>query len=73
MLESVSPLPTLSRGYAVLRSKSGSVVSQVTALELDQDLQGQLQDGSFSAKVTEIKPGDTLNRDGAADATQEPS
>ncbi|MEL0048387.1 MAG: exodeoxyribonuclease VII large subunit [Gammaproteobacteria bacterium] len=73
MLESVSPLPTLSRGYAVLRSKSGSVVSQVTALELDQDLQGQLQDGSFSAKVTEIKPGDTLNQDGAADATQEPS
>ena len=63
MLESVSPLPTLARGYAVLRSDSGTVVSHVTDLEPGQSLQGQLQDGSFSAQVTEIKAGDTLNRD----------
>jgi hypothetical protein len=53
----------LARGYAVLRSESGTVVSHVTDLQPGQSLQGQLQDGSFSAQVTEIKPGDTLNRD----------
>ena len=73
MLESVSPLPTLARGYAVLRSDSGTVVSHVTDLQPGQSLQGQLQDGSFSAQVTEIKPGDTLNREVTTSDTQLPN
>jgi exodeoxyribonuclease VII large subunit len=73
MLESVSPLPTLARGYAVLRSESGTVVSHVTDLQPGQSLQGQLQDGSFSAQVTEIKPGDTLNREVTTSDTQLPN
>jgi exodeoxyribonuclease VII large subunit len=78
MLESVSPLPTLARGYAVLRSDSGSVISHANDLQPGQGLHGQLQDGSFSAQVTEVVPGDTLNsqdvgHDQATNPTQNPN
>ncbi len=61
MLDGVSPLPTLARGYAILRSDSTAVISRVADLAPGQSLRGQLQDGSFSAQVSEIRLGDTLN------------
>ena len=61
MLDGVSPLPTLARGYAILRSDSAAVISRVADLAPGQSLRGQLQDGSFNAQVSTIQPGDTLN------------
>ncbi len=63
MLESVSPLPTLARGYAVLRAADGSVISRGADMAPEQSLRGYVQDGSFQAQVLEITPGDGLTSD----------
>ena len=60
MLESLSPLPTLARGYTVLRDIDGTVISQVAQLQSGQQLHGQMQDGGFTATVTATRAGETL-------------
>ena len=60
MLESLSPLPTLARGYTVLRDIDGTVISQVAQLKSGQQLHGQMQDGGFTATVTATRAGETL-------------
>ena len=56
MLESLSPLPTLARGYTVLRDPSGPVISQTAELAVGQEVYGQMQDGRFTAKILDTEP-----------------
>ena len=61
MLESLSPLPTLARGYTVLRDPTGPVISQTAKLAVGQEVYGQMQDGRFTAKILDTEPGKRLN------------
>ena len=61
MLESLSPLPTLARGYTVLRDPTGSVISQAATLTVGQKISGQMQDGRFTAEILNTAPGKLLN------------
>ena len=55
-LNAVSPLATLSRGYAIVRNKNGEAITQVGAVQTAQSINVMLQDGEFEAKVSAIKP-----------------
>lgn len=48
-LETVSPLATLQRGYAIVRKEDGVVVKSTTQVEKDDRLNIQLSDGEFEA------------------------
>ena len=60
ILESLSPLPTLARGYTVVRSASGTVLSSTTDLAAGHEILGQMQDGAFTATITDVQTGITL-------------
>jgi exodeoxyribonuclease VII large subunit len=61
MLNNLSPLPTLARGYAVLRDRQGNVISDASALRPGQQIAAQLRDGRLTAEVTDIAIGATLD------------
>jgi exodeoxyribonuclease VII large subunit len=52
-LESVSPLATLRRGYAIVRGADGSLVRSVAHVETGQQISVELADGRLKANVTE--------------------
>ena len=52
-LTAVSPLATLSRGYAIVRHESGRVVRQTKDVRPADKLAVQVLDGEFHVKVTE--------------------
>ena len=55
ILEGVSPLPTLSRGYAIIRDKnSGFVLTERSQLEIGQSVVTKLSDTSFISTIEEI-------------------
>jgi exodeoxyribonuclease VII large subunit len=61
-LEAVSPLQTLSRGYAVL-SQGGATPRPVTSVSDTQPgsrLKAFLQDGALEVEVTDVLPGESL-------------
>lgn len=61
MLSNLSPLPTLSRGYAVLRDRDNTVLSDASDLSPGQNISAQLRDGRFTAEVLQVAVGATLN------------
>ena len=61
MLDSLSPLPTLARGYTVLRDPAGPVISRTAELIAGQEISGQMQDGRFTAKILDTAPGKLLS------------
>jgi exodeoxyribonuclease VII large subunit len=62
MLNNLSPLPTLSRGYAVLRDLDSTVLSDASGLSAGQHISAQLRDGRITAEVLQVAIGATLNR-----------
>ena len=55
VLESLSPLAVLQRGYSITRSKaSGMIVRQADALSIGADVNVQLAKGNFNAKIEKI-------------------
>ena len=50
-LNTVSPLATLERGYAVVKDDSGKVAPSKTALKTDDRIEILFRDGSLSAKI----------------------
>ena len=60
MLEGLSPLPTLARGYTVLRDRESNVISSVENLESGTKIQGQMKDGAFNATVIDTQIRATL-------------
>ncbi len=61
MLQSVSPLPTLGRGYALVRNAENNVVSDISRINVDQSLTTYLANGKFISTVTAIEPGAVFN------------
>ena len=55
ILESLSPLGVLQRGYSITRSMaSGMIVRQTAALNVGDDVNIQLAEGNFNAKIEKI-------------------
>ena len=56
MLEGVSPLPTLARGYAIVRSTEGRVIESADALNAGDRVTAQFAKGTVTAVVENIDP-----------------
>ena len=55
VLESLSPLGVLQRGYSITRSmSSGMIVRQAADLNIGEDVNVQLAKGKFDAKIEKI-------------------
>jgi exodeoxyribonuclease VII large subunit len=55
-LLSLSPLQTLERGYAIVRTESGDVVASAEVVSAGAHVDVTLADGGFGARVEEVKP-----------------
>ncbi|MDH4041792.1 MAG: exodeoxyribonuclease VII large subunit [Gammaproteobacteria bacterium] len=55
MLDSLSPLGTLQRGYAILTDQAGQVVSDPAQVTLGDELRGRLAKGALRLKVTGLE------------------
>jgi exodeoxyribonuclease VII large subunit len=53
-LNSISPLNTLSRGYAIVQNDNGKAISNIDDIKIEQKITVALQNGNFSAVVNEI-------------------
>ena len=53
-LNSISPLNTLSRGYAIVQSNCGTALSSIKDFNNGDEITVHLADGSFKATVTKI-------------------
>jgi exodeoxyribonuclease VII large subunit len=54
VLNAVSPLSTLSRGYAILTTESGAVVKASSQVQIGDTVTAQLHEGSFSCSVDKV-------------------
>ncbi|MGK2874515.1 MAG: exodeoxyribonuclease VII large subunit [Nocardioides sp.] len=54
--QSLSPLATLQRGYAVLQDADGHVIDTVTAADSGAEVSVRVADGRIGATVTSIEP-----------------
>jgi exodeoxyribonuclease VII large subunit len=52
-LDTVSPLATLARGYAIVRSAEGHVIRSTANIATGDNIQIQLTDGEFDATITD--------------------
>ena len=58
-LDAVSPLATLNRGYAIVSdAASGRTVSHIQAIKPGHTVRTRLADGSFTAEVKTVQPGE---------------
>lgn len=55
MLDSLSPLGTLQRGYAILTDQGGRVVSDAAAVAVGDELRARLARGQLGLKVTKVE------------------
>jgi len=55
-LDTVSPLATLTRGFAIVTRADGTLVTDAAALRVDDEIQARLARGSVAARVTGRKP-----------------
>ena len=55
LLESLSPLSVLHRGYSVTLDKKGNSLRSVTDVHAGDELQVRLDDGTLQTKVTSVK------------------
>ncbi len=56
LLDSLSPLSVLHRGYSVAMDKSGNLLRSVNDVHSGEELQVRLEDGTLQTKVTSVKP-----------------
>jgi exodeoxyribonuclease VII large subunit len=55
LLNAVSPLNTLKRGYAIVSNEEGVVLSSVQAVKAGDNIQAKLSDGELSCTVNTLK------------------
>ena len=63
MLHSVSPLPTIARGYAVVTDQTGNVVSEIADLKENTAVKTYISDGAFTATVQSVTAGEAIAQD----------
>jgi exodeoxyribonuclease VII large subunit len=63
LLEALSPLAVLQRGYAVVRDEHGTL-APLARLHVGQDIDIRMHDGRVSATVTEVHPTGSNRDDG---------
>ena len=56
-LESLNPRAVLQRGYAIARTRSGAVITDVNSLGFGDAVEVVVAKGEFGARVTDTKPG----------------
>ena len=54
-LDAVSPLATLGRGYAIVKSADGKVVKNSRLLKIGEEITTKLKKGEVISRITEIK------------------
>ncbi|MFT4518310.1 MAG: exodeoxyribonuclease VII large subunit [Halioglobus sp.] len=54
LLDSVSPLATLARGYAIMTDSEGQVVSDSSSVAIGDKVQARLSGGTLGLKVTKV-------------------
>ena len=58
-LDAVSPLATLNRGYAIVSdAATGAIISHVRETRAGRAIRAQLADGSLSAEIKSVTPGE---------------
>jgi exodeoxyribonuclease VII large subunit len=55
-LVALSPVQTLERGYAIVRTESGRVVASTADVSTGAHVDVALADGAFGARVEELSP-----------------
>ena len=60
-LDALSPLKVLERGYSVVKSSEGNIVSRLEQVSIGDALEVSLKDGKIDCKVVEMKQGGNLN------------
>lgn len=55
-LHLLSPLATLTRGYAILEQQNGRLITQSAALQIGQSIRARLADGILSCDIQQIEP-----------------
>jgi len=58
-LRALSPQSTLDRGYAVIRSESGKVITSPNDVSVGEKLLVRIASGSLKARVTDVDPSDS--------------
>jgi exodeoxyribonuclease VII large subunit len=53
LLDTVSPLKTLGRGYSIIRDGNNAVIKSVSGIRAGDSLKGQLADGEVLFAVTQ--------------------
>ena len=56
LLNSLSPLSVLHRGYSVAVDKSGNLLRSINDVQSGEELKVRLEDGTIQTKVTSVKP-----------------
>jgi len=56
ILDAVSPLRVLSRGYAVVKDENDINITSINQIKVGQTLTTQLNEGSFASEVTKTTP-----------------
>ena len=54
-LDAMSPLKVLTRGYAMTQTENGELLKSVRSVTVGDSIKVSLQDGSITAKVSDIK------------------
>ncbi len=54
-LDAMSPLKVLTRGYSVVKNQSGSLITRISQIDIDQSISIRVSDGTVCATVTDKK------------------
>jgi exodeoxyribonuclease VII large subunit len=57
MLDSLSPLATLQRGYAILYDREGAVVTDARSVSCGDEVEARLAKGRLGLTVSRVEPG----------------
>lgn len=60
LLDSLSPLRTVERGYAIISDTAGSVITKAHSVSIGDTVRAKLAFGELELSVTDVLPGDNL-------------
>lgn len=60
-LDALSPLKVLNRGYSVVKDSEGKIISQLSQVNVGDNVEIDLKDGSIACNVVSMKRGGNIN------------